>query len=95
MERMEGFKVVTIHNMPSSVFFQEETLKIVSACKPKWACKTLIIHQSLNYLDQIGKKSYIVLSEIDGIRSSTITDIRKSKSQLRQCSWWLVALVSW
>ena len=49
----------------------------------KWAHKTLTIHQKLEILDQIGKKSYKVLSEEYGVGVSTISDIKKKDSQIR------------
>ena len=49
----------------------------------KRAHKTLTIHQKLEILDQIGKKSYKVLSEEYGVGVSTISDIKKKDSQIR------------
>ena len=49
----------------------------------KRAHKTLTIYQKLEIVDQIGKKSYKVLSEEYGVGVSTISDITKKDSQIR------------
>ena len=50
----------------------------------KRAHKTLTIDQKLELLDQIGKKLYTVLCEEYGIGRSTISDMKKRESSLRQ-----------
>ena len=50
----------------------------------KRAHKTLTIDQKLELLDQIGKISYTVFCEKYSIGCSTITDINKRESSLRQ-----------
>ena len=50
----------------------------------KRAHKTLTTDQKLELLDHIGKTSYTVLCEKYGIGRSTITDIKKGESSLRQ-----------
>ena len=52
--------------------------------KMKRPHKTLSIHQKLEILDQVGKKSYALLSEEYGIGRSTITSLRKQETELRQ-----------
>ncbi len=49
----------------------------------KRAHKTLTIEEKVKILDQIGKKSYKVLSEEYGIGISTISDIKKKDTELR------------
>ena len=50
----------------------------------KRAHKTLTIDQKLELIDQIGKKLYTVLCEEYGIGRSTISDMKKRESSLRQ-----------
>lgn len=49
----------------------------------KRAHKSLPIEDKVKILDQIGKKSYKLLSEEYGIGVSTISDIKKKSSELR------------
>ena len=60
---------------------------MASIMKAKRAHKTLTVDQKLKLLDQIGKKSYTVLCEGNRIGRSTITDIKKRESSLRQYKW--------
>ena len=46
--------------------------------------KTLSIEKKLEILDQVGKKSYAILSEEYGIGRSTIANLRKQEMELRQ-----------
>ena len=57
---------------------------IVSCRNEEIAHKTLTFDQKLELLDQIGKTSYSMLGEKYGIGRSTITDIKKRESSLRQ-----------
>ena len=50
----------------------------------KRAHKTLTIEQKVELLDKVGHTSYTVLCEEYGIGCSTITDIRKKETELRQ-----------
>ena len=45
--------------------------------------KTITIDQKIEILDKIGKKSYTLLCEEYGIGRSTIIDIKKRESELR------------
>ena len=57
---------------------------MASITRTKRAHKTLTVDQKLKLLDEVGKKSYTVLCEEYGIGRSTITDIKKCESSLRQ-----------
>ena len=58
-------------------------LELMALSKPKRAHKTISIDQKIQLLYQINKKSYTVFCEEFGIRPSTISDIKKRESQLR------------
>ena len=45
--------------------------------------KTLTIDEKVEILDQIGKKSYTVISEEYGIGRATITDIKRKEVEIR------------
>ena len=52
--------------------------------KTKRAHKTLTIEQKVAILDELGSASYSVLCERYGIGRSTISDIKRKESELRQ-----------
>ena len=53
--------------------------KMATTNSKKRAHKTLTIDEKLEILDQIGKKSYTVISEEYSIGRTTITDIKKKE----------------
>ena len=57
---------------------------MVSITKAKRSHKTLTVIQKLKLLDQIRTKSYTVLCDEYGIGRSTVTDIKKRESSLRE-----------
>ena len=54
-----------------------------TAKKRKRAHKTLSIEEKVEILDQIPNKSYRIISEKYGVGTSTISDIKKHGSELR------------
>ena len=57
---------------------------MAAAKKAKRSHKTLTIEQKLELLDKIGKVSYTILCEEDGVGRSTITDLKKKEASLRE-----------
>ena len=47
----------------------------------------LTINQMIEILDQIGRKSYKILSENYGVGVSTISDIKKKGPEIREYKW--------
>ena len=56
--------------------------KMATGNSKKRPQKLLIIHEKVEILDQIGKKSYTVISEEYGIGRATITDIKRKEVEI-------------
>ena len=57
--------------------------KMVTGNSKKRPHKTLTIDEKVEILDQIGKKSYTVISEEYGIGRATIRDIKRMEVEIR------------